>query len=932
MYGSYVPGEGEGENNTASGSFNLQQLIQSSKGYEKRMDRMKHLTNKTGNLSAVRWNTGTKNKQNNLPVRFNAKTKSVAEKFQEDMKELDEDMKKELDEDLDSSFIEDPLNKITDTPVHKLSLPNQERKEQDSGSFMEEVHSLRNHDTKNKSRRADETDDSLIRMFEPLAVATSIRETTPDSGSFTADTGLNQDLSRSSKLDFLSDFPLTNPGLGSSMKSEPNLGSALKTGGYYSSALKEREFQGSALKGVGSAAERMRRMELFRPVRLGSRKNKENIPEFDLNETEDTKPSFDISQGNKSSLSKRMEALAGQDTTQPTTTNSRHQLELRENQEERKHHNSEPKQHNHFGNRPQVHQDQPRHQDRPQDILSQTSSGARSNLDHTNPNYRPVNKHRTPAQTPYAQDIRTSSQSSTTSYSQDISDGPSKTYEKTHERATVVERSRESSKAKEGHHFEIPAPRTNPAPSHTLHISRASQPLANTPLISRSAQALANTPQISRPAQALANTPQISRPAQPLTNTPQISRPSQPLAQTPHLSRSSTSLASRTPHQEPVGLSERTPRPAEKVATATPMSRTMSLPARDKDRTMPPPSMSISRAQSDTFLTVNGKRYKVMKLLGKGGSSRVYEAFDEQKNMVVAIKRVDLSSADEAQLEGYLNEINLLAKLQGEDRIVRLYDYEKDDNLDVLYVIMEKGDTDLASLLKEYMNQKQITAAMIKHYWTEMLHAVSVIHRCDIIHSDLKPANFLLVAGRLKLIDFGIASSVQCDSTSVLKDSQMGTFNFMSPEAIQDLSGPQYDGSGNRKPVIKISYKTDVWSLGCILYNLTYGKMPFGDIKIPVMKLQAILNPEHRIPFPADNVDPLLLDVIKSCLNRDMKCRPSIDSLLQHSYVTGCEVPRSLKKTQMDALQSLLGVLSPSTFEKTRRALQDPSAAKKLNL
>ena len=104
---------------------------------------------------------------------------------------------------------------------------------------------------------------------------------------------------------------------------------------------------------------------------------------------------------------------------------------------------------------------------------------------------------------------------------------------------------------------------------------------------------------------------------------------------------------------------------------------------------------------------------------------------------------------------GYLNEINLLAKLQGEDRIVRLYDYEKDDNLDVLYVIMEKGDTDLASLLKEYMNQKQITAAMIKHYWTEMLHAVSVIHRCDIIHSDLKPANFLLVAGRLKLIDFG---------------------------------------------------------------------------------------------------------------------------------------------------------------------------------
>ena len=52
------------------------------------------------------------------------------------------------------------------------------------------------------------------------------------------------------------------------------------------------------------------------------------------------------------------------------------------------------------------------------------------------------------------------------------------------------------------------------------------------------------------------------------------------------------------------------------------------------------------------------------------------------------------------------------------------------------------------------------------------------------------------------------------------------------------LEGPQYDGSGAGKPIIKISYKSDVWSLGCILYNLAYGKMPFGDLKIPIMKLQ----------------------------------------------------------------------------------------------
>ena len=142
----------------------------------------------------------------------------------------------------------------------------------------------------------------------------------------------------------------------------------------------------------------------------------------------------------------------------------------------------------------------------------------------------------------------------------------------------------------------------------------------------------------------------------------------------------------------------------------------------------------------------------------------------------------------------------------------------------------------------------------------------------------MKPANFLLVAGRLKLIDFGIASAVMSDKTSVMIDNQMGTFNFMSPESIQDLSGTQ---SG--KPSIKISFKSDVWSLGCILYNLTYGKMPFGDIKHPLMKLQAITDHKHQIPFPPlEKEDQVLTSLIQSCLVRDPAIRPSIVQLLQH--------------------------------------------------
>ena len=120
-----------------------------------------------------------------------------------------------------------------------------------------------------------------------------------------------------------------------------------------------------------------------------------------------------------------------------------------------------------------------------------------------------------------------------------------------------------------------------------------------------------------------------------------------------------------------------------------------------REPTMPPPSMAISQ-QREQILMIRGKRYRVMKLLGKGGSSRVYEAFDELRNQVVAIKRVNLEEADDETTRGYINEIGMLEKLQGEDRIVRLFDHETVEEENVLFVIMEKGDTDLASLLKKY--------------------------------------------------------------------------------------------------------------------------------------------------------------------------------------------------------------------------------------
>uniref|UniRef100_T1JMM9 Protein kinase domain-containing protein n=1 Tax=Strigamia maritima TaxID=126957 RepID=T1JMM9_STRMM len=282
---------------------------------------------------------------------------------------------------------------------------------------------------------------------------------------------------------------------------------------------------------------------------------------------------------------------------------------------------------------------------------------------------------------------------------------------------------------------------------------------------------------------------------------------------------------------------------------------------------------------SDIIMVTN-KPYYVLSLLGKGGSSQVFLVYEPQKKCLLAIKCINLDVTDESINDAYKNEIRLLQKLQHSDRVIKLHDFEFNCEKNCLYVVMEKGDTDLGSVIRTYARNGQITAEMIKFYWSEMLKTVAVIHKAGIIHSDLKPANFLLVGGRMKLIDFGISSSLQTDMTSVIKDVQVGTFNYMSPEAIQDTT---QDYEGRRQPLFKINVKSDVWSLGCILYNLVYGKTPFQDIRQPVAKMQAIVNSSHEISFP-DIPNKQLIEVMKKCLLRDQKQRLSIEELLEHSY------------------------------------------------
>lgn len=280
-------------------------------------------------------------------------------------------------------------------------------------------------------------------------------------------------------------------------------------------------------------------------------------------------------------------------------------------------------------------------------------------------------------------------------------------------------------------------------------------------------------------------------------------------------------------------------------------------------------------------ITVIDKTYIILNVLGKGGSSTVYDCFNPQTKTACAIKCVSLN-CDKEQEKSFINEVKTLVKLQGCHRIIKLYAYQILTDKKRLFVVLEKGGKDLAIILRELVNSStHMPLYMVIYYWMEMLYAVKEIHDRGVIHSDLKPANFLEVNGRIKLIDFGIASSVQSDMTSVIKNVSLGTFSYISPEALSNDSSTNDDSPNYGKQKFKISFKSDVWSLGCILYQLIYRKTPFQHIVQPLQKFVAISNPDHKINYPpVDWVPERIIKTMQDCLQYDMRSRPSVDDLI----------------------------------------------------
>lgn len=258
----------------------------------------------------------------------------------------------------------------------------------------------------------------------------------------------------------------------------------------------------------------------------------------------------------------------------------------------------------------------------------------------------------------------------------------------------------------------------------------------------------------------------------------------------------------------------------------------------------------------DSATLVSG-RYELISLLGEGASKRVYRARDLRLDRDVALALVRPAGLDEASLERIRREAQSLARLS-HPNIVTIFDVG-DDGGTPYFVSELMGGGDLRSLL-EHTPDGRLPVDRASEIAIGLCHALAAAHETGTIHRDLKPGNvWLTTGGTPKLGDFGLA--VMVDRTRMTQAAMLvGTPAYLAPE--QALGG-------------EITPRTDLYSLGVLLYELVTGRRPFvGDDAVAVI-YQHIYNPPVAPTWHNDAVPQALEALILRLLAKNPTERPA---------------------------------------------------------
>ena len=258
-------------------------------------------------------------------------------------------------------------------------------------------------------------------------------------------------------------------------------------------------------------------------------------------------------------------------------------------------------------------------------------------------------------------------------------------------------------------------------------------------------------------------------------------------------------------------------------------------------------------------------RYRIAERLGEGGMGVVYRARDERLNRDVALKLLSVQAlAEDGMAQRFVREAQLAATLN-HPNIVTIYEVEEADGYQFIAMEFVEGETLRARLRRGPLELDELT-----RIGADVADALDAAHALGLIHRDIKPANILLArSGRAKVADFGLAKRIETEANvpdaTVSKMTQTGggvagTISYMSPEQTR---GEALDS------------RTDLFSLGTVLYEALTGRLPFeGPTALAVIHEIAVVEPPA--PSRVRRGLPRTLDaIVLRALAKDRERRPA---------------------------------------------------------
>jgi serine/threonine protein kinase len=260
-------------------------------------------------------------------------------------------------------------------------------------------------------------------------------------------------------------------------------------------------------------------------------------------------------------------------------------------------------------------------------------------------------------------------------------------------------------------------------------------------------------------------------------------------------------------------------------------------------------------------------RYNIKYKIGRGSFSTVFLAIHIETNTQVALKQIDITNQTESELRRLKEEIRLWSELKHKN-IVEIFDHfeTQDKNEKLYYIVLEycdNGDFEI------YLQKNRLKENQVYYYMNQLRVGLEYLYGKKIYHRDLKPSNLLLSNHNqcLKISDFGFAKEIFIENN--LFKTICGTPMYMAPEIYFHENG--------------YSIKSDLWSIGLIIYQCIYGCLPYSNAKNQRELFYMI---QHKpIVFPKNiHISIQLRDLLHCLLQKDPFMRLSWIEFLNHSW------------------------------------------------